>query len=85
MEPPADAPPPYPHDYSPGQRPRGGRASLRRLGTDHLDLVQVHMSPSRPCWRRTTPVQTLQELRDEGKVRFIGISGILPDLPTTSR
>ena len=26
-------------------------------------------------------VETLQELRDEGKVRFIGMSGILPDLP----
>jgi aryl-alcohol dehydrogenase-like predicted oxidoreductase len=81
MEPPADAPPPYPHDYSPGNVRAVVERSLRRLGTDHLDLVQVHMSPSRAMLEENHTVQTLQELRDEGKVRFIGISGILPDLP----
>src|SRR5262249_18826646 len=45
--PPPDARPPFPHDYSPGNVRAGAEQSLRRLGTDHLDLVQVHMSPSR--------------------------------------
>ena len=39
------------------------------------------MSPSRATLEENHTVETLQELRDEGKVRFIGMSGILPDLP----
>jgi aryl-alcohol dehydrogenase-like predicted oxidoreductase len=81
LEVPADAPPPYPHDYSPGNVRAVVERSLRRLGTDQLDLVQVHMSPSRATLERNHTVETLQELRDEGKVQFIGMSGILPDLP----
>jgi aryl-alcohol dehydrogenase-like predicted oxidoreductase len=81
IEPPADAAPPYPHDYSPGNVREVVERSLRRLRTDHLDLVQVHMSPSRATLEENHTVQTLQELRNEGKVRFIGMSGILPNLP----
>ncbi|MDQ2811556.1 MAG: aldo/keto reductase [Actinomycetota bacterium] len=81
MEVPADSPPPYPHDYSPANVRAVLERSLRRLGTDHLDLVQVHMSPSRATLQANHTVETLQELRDQGKIRFIGISGILPDLP----
>src|SRR6266705_654690 len=47
IELPADALPPYPHDYSPGNVRAAVEQSLRRLRTDHLDLVQVHMSPSK--------------------------------------
>src|ERR1700677_2496326 len=81
IEIPADAAPPYPHDYSPENVRADVEQSLRRLRTDHLDLVQVHMSPSRAVLEENHTVETLQELRDEGKVRFIGMSGILPDLP----
>jgi aryl-alcohol dehydrogenase-like predicted oxidoreductase len=80
LELPADAPPPYPHDYSPGNVRAAVERSLRRLRTDRLDLVQVHMSPDRATLEANRTVETLQELRDEGKVRFIGMSGILPDL-----
>src|SRR6266487_5848759 len=45
IELPADALPPYPHDYSPGNVRAAVEQSLRRLRTDRLDLVQVHMSP----------------------------------------
>src|SRR6202167_5195528 len=81
MEVAADAPPPYPHDYSPGNVREVVERSLRRLQTDRLDLVQVHMSPSRATLEQNHTVETLQELRNEGKVRFIGISGTLPNLP----
>jgi aryl-alcohol dehydrogenase-like predicted oxidoreductase len=81
LEPPADAPPPYPHDYSPANVRADVEQSLRRLRTDRLDLVQVHMSPSVEQLRDNQTVETLQELRKEGKVRFIGMSGILPNLP----
>lgn len=47
-------------------------ASLRRLGTDWIDLYQMH----RPC--PVTPIEetlaALTELVDEGKVRYIGSS-----------
>ena len=81
IEIPADVQPPYPHDYSPANVRADVEQSLRRLRTDRLDLVQVHMSPSVEQLRDNQTVGTLQELRKEGKVRFIGMSGILPNLP----
>ncbi len=81
MEPPADVPPPYPHDYSPANVRANVEQSLRRLRTDRLDLVQVHMSPSRATLEENHTIGVLRELQAEGKVRFIGLSGILPQLP----
>jgi aryl-alcohol dehydrogenase-like predicted oxidoreductase len=78
---PADVPPPFPHDYSPANVRADVEQSLTRLRTDHLDLVEVHMSPSVGQLRENHTVETLRELQDEGKVRFIGMSGILPNLP----
>ncbi|HEY6492771.1 MAG TPA: aldo/keto reductase [Trebonia sp.] len=81
VEVPAGASPPYPHDYSPRNVRADVEQSLRRLGTDRIDLVQVHMSPSKAQLADNHTVETLKELRAEGKVRFIGMSGILPNLP----
>jgi aryl-alcohol dehydrogenase-like predicted oxidoreductase len=78
---PADVPPPYPHDYSQKNVRADVEQSLRRLRTDRLDLVQVHMSPSRATLEADHTIETLKELRAEGKLRFIGMSGILPNLP----
>jgi aryl-alcohol dehydrogenase-like predicted oxidoreductase len=78
---PADTPPPYPHDYSPGNVRADVEQSLRRLRTDRLDLVQVHMSPGKATLEENHTVETLRDLQAEGKVRFIGMSGILPNLP----
>ena len=80
MELPADTPPPYPHDYRPANVRANVEQSLRRLGTDRLDLVQVHMSPSRAALEENGTVETLTDLQEEGKIRFIGMSGILPHL-----
>src|SRR3984957_6657488 len=77
----ADATPPYPHDYSAANVRADVEQSLRRLRTDRLDLVQVHMSPSRATLEENGTVEMLQTLQREGKVRFIGMSGILPNLP----
>jgi len=77
----AGASPPYAHDYSPGNVRADVEQSLRRLRTDHLDLVQVHMSPSQATLEVNHTVATLRDLQAEGKVRFIGMSGILPNLP----
>ena len=43
--------------------------------------MQVHMSPSRAQMEAEQTVETLLDMRDEGKTRFIGMSGILPNLP----
>lgn len=51
---------------------RGVEASLRRLGTDHIDLYQVHE------WDGLTPqeetLSALDALVQSGKVRYIGCS-----------
>ncbi|MGN5634954.1 aldo/keto reductase [Streptomyces sp. AC154] len=49
-------------------------ASLRRLGTDHIDLYQTHV------WDATTPIEetlaTLDTLVRSGKVRYLGASNV---------
>jgi aryl-alcohol dehydrogenase-like predicted oxidoreductase len=80
LRPPAGASPPYQHDYRPANVRANVEQSLRRLGTDRLDLVQVHMSPSPAQLEADQTISVLQALREEGKVRFIGMSGILPHL-----
>ena len=49
-------------------------ASLRRLGTDYVDLYQIHR------WDRETPIEeTLEALNDivrQGKARYIGASSM---------
>lgn len=68
------------HDFSPKNVRAGVEQSLRRLATDHLDLVQIHSSPSRALIEQQGTVETLQALRREGKIRFLGMSSVLPDL-----
>jgi len=70
-----------PHDYRAPNIRAGLERSLRRLRTDRLDLLQVHMSPSRAQLEADRTIETLTALRDQGKVRFVGMSGMLPDLP----
>ena len=69
------------HDFSPDRIQKGVEQSLRRLKTDRLDLLQVHMSPTRARMEADGTVKELEKLRADGKVRFIGMSGILPNLP----
>jgi aryl-alcohol dehydrogenase-like predicted oxidoreductase len=78
--PPAGATPPFPHDFREENIRAGIEQSLRRLKTDRLDLLQVHISPSRQQMETDGTVDTLVSLRDEGKVRFLGMSGTLPNL-----
>jgi aryl-alcohol dehydrogenase-like predicted oxidoreductase len=78
---PPGTPRPLPHDFSPANVRSGVEQSLRRLGTDHLDLVQVHISPSRAELESAGTIGCLEQLRAEGKIRFTGMSGTLPNLP----
>ena len=58
----------------------GVEHSLRALKTDHLDLVQFHRSLSREEFDAEGALAEALVLRDEGKVRFVGVSAVLPTL-----
>jgi L-galactose dehydrogenase len=51
-------------------------ASLRRLQTDYLDIYQLHdIEFGDPSQIINEAIPALQQLKQEGKVRFIGITG----------
>jgi aryl-alcohol dehydrogenase-like predicted oxidoreductase len=50
------------------------------MKTDYLDLVQFHGSPSKEVLEKEGAIETLLDLKSQGKVRFIGSSSTLPDL-----
>jgi aryl-alcohol dehydrogenase-like predicted oxidoreductase len=67
-----------------GQRDRAGareeiRRSLDRLGVDQVDLIQLHNLVDVIEWetalREGGALEALVEARDEGLVRFIGVTG----------
>jgi len=58
----------------------GVEQSLRRMRTDHLDVVEIHGSPTRRELEDNDSIAELLQLRDEGKVRFIGMSATLPEV-----
>jgi aryl-alcohol dehydrogenase-like predicted oxidoreductase len=58
----------------------GVEHSLRTLKTDHLDLVQFHRSLTREEFDADGGLSELLALRDEGKVRYLGVSAVLPTL-----
>ena len=67
-----------------GQRDRAGaheeiRRSLDRLGVDHVDLLQLHNLVDVIEWetalREGGALEAAVEARDEGLVRFIGVTG----------
>jgi len=68
------------HDYSPGHVRAGVEESLRRMKTDYLDILQVHISPPRLLLEECGTIEAMQSLRDSGKVRFLGMSGTLPNI-----
>src|SRR6185312_7332387 len=52
----------------------------RRLKTDHLDLVQFHRSLHADEFDADGALSELVALQAEGKVRFLGVSAVLPTL-----
>jgi aryl-alcohol dehydrogenase-like predicted oxidoreductase len=58
----------------------GVEHSLRMMHTDYLDIVQFHQSLTRDIWEAEGALEELLRLKDEGKLRFIGVSGIFPNL-----
>ena len=58
--------------------------SLQRMKTDHVDVLQMHV-PSVEDVEKGGLVQVLQEIQQEGKTGFIGVSSRAPDLPVFAR
>jgi len=67
-----------PGDWRPSGSPAHLRQacedSLKRLGVDKINLYQFHRPD--PAVRFTDSVKTLVELREEGKIRHIGLSNV---------
>jgi L-galactose dehydrogenase len=71
-------------DFSAATVTREFEASLRRLKTDYVDLLQVHdveFGPVLQIVEETLPA--MRQLQQQGKVRFIGITGYWPGLLAT--
>jgi aryl-alcohol dehydrogenase-like predicted oxidoreductase len=69
-----------PHVFTRDNILAGVAQRLVRMKTDYLDLVQFHMSPSIQTLEENGALDALLELKEAGKVRFIGMSGTLPHL-----
>lgn len=72
---PPDAPLPVTHDanFSPSYVRFAVEQSLRRLGTDYIDLLQLH-NPALGLIADPETYQALEDLKQEGKIRFYGVS-----------
>ncbi len=68
-------------DFSASTITRELEASLRRLKTEFVDLLQAHdveFAPMEQILHETLPA--MRRLQEQGKVRFIGVTGYWPDL-----
>ncbi|WP_284548455.1 aldo/keto reductase [Aestuariimicrobium sp. T2.26MG-19.2B] len=70
-----------PHVWTKDNLFRGLHESLERMKTDHVDLMQLH-NPSVEQVEEGGLVEALQEMKQQGKVRWIGISSTNPHLET---
>jgi aryl-alcohol dehydrogenase-like predicted oxidoreductase len=70
-----------PHVWTRENLVRGLNESLLRMKTDTIDIMQLHNPPVEEA-EKNGLVAILQEMRQQGKVRFISISTTIPHLPT---
>ena len=62
-----------PHDWSPKFIRYALEQSLARLGTDHIDVYQLH-NPRMDAIRSDAVFEVLEEARDAGKIRAYGVA-----------
>jgi aryl-alcohol dehydrogenase-like predicted oxidoreductase len=70
-----------PHVWTRENLFRGLHESLERMKTDHVDVMQLH-NPSVEQVEQGDLVSVLQEMKQQGKVRWIGISSTHPHIET---
>lgn len=67
------------YDNSPSWIVTACENSLRRLGTDHIDLYQIHYRDGTPM---EAVMETLKRLQKQGKIRYFGLSNVgATDIP----
>lgn len=64
----------WPRDGSPQHLREACEDSLRRLKLDRIDLYQLHAPDPKVPYEDS--VGTLKDLRDEGKIRHVGVSNV---------
>lgn len=69
-----------PHIWTRENLFRGLEESLGRLKTEYVDVMQLH-NPTVEESEAENVVESLKEMKQQGKVRWIGISTTLPHLP----
>ena len=69
-----------PHIWTRENLFRGLHESLERMKTDVIDIMQLHNPPVEETQRHGL-VALLQEMKQQGKIRFVSISTTLPHLP----
>jgi aryl-alcohol dehydrogenase-like predicted oxidoreductase len=69
-----------PHVWTRANLFRGVEESLQRMKTGYVDIMQLHNPPVEET-EKNQLVEALQEMQQQGKVRFISISTTLPHLP----
>ena len=62
------------HNASPKHLEEAVEGSLKRLKLDRIDVYQLHIPD--PAVSFTASVETLEKLRQEGKIRHIGLSNV---------
>lgn len=62
-----------PHDWSPAYMRKALEGSLKRLGTDHIDIYQLH-NPRVDAIRNDALWAELQKAQDEGLIRHVGVA-----------
>jgi len=70
-----------PHVWTRENLFRGLHESLERMKTDYIDIMQLH-NPSVEQTEQGDLVAALQEMKAQGKVRWIGISSTHPHIET---
>ena len=70
-----------PHVWTRENLFRGLHESLDRMKTDYVDIMQLH-NPSVEQVEQGDLVAVLQEMKQQGKVRWIGCSSTLPHITT---
>src|SRR5277367_174096 len=62
------------HDATPAHLRKAVEGSLKRLRVDRIDVYQLHIPD--PVVSFEASVETLAQLRNEGKIRLIGLSNV---------
>jgi aryl-alcohol dehydrogenase-like predicted oxidoreductase len=68
-----------PHVWTKKSLCRSIDQSLRRMRTEYIDLIQLHNPTPEEC-EHGDLLSALEDMRDHGKVRWLGISTKIPDI-----